>query len=254
MSSGGPNEPAEGPVTVVPLASVIRRPTRRFSPEDAIPKLDLDAPAEFPWRVRAVKRLLDLTASGVALLLLAPVMLIVAVLVKLTSRGPVLFTQERVRRLFGDNSATFTMLKFRTMVNDAEKASGPVWAAKDDARVTRLGKVLRKSRLDELPQLINVLVGHMSLVGPRPERPFFTDKLQQEIPAYADRVAALKPGVTGWAQVSLEYDSSVDDVRDKLLYDLAYAAHLYKLSSYLKIELQILLRTVLVVITGKGAH
>jgi lipopolysaccharide/colanic/teichoic acid biosynthesis glycosyltransferase len=220
----------------------------------SLAEFDFSAPANFPLRVRVVKRTLDVVGASVGLLLAAPAMLLVALVVWVTSPGPVLFGQERVRRIYGRGETTFTMYKFRSMVQDAEKKSGPVWAQKNDARITKVGRLIRKTRLDELPQLFNVLMGDMSLVGPRPERPHFTSQLQQDIPAYEDRVAALKPGITGWAQVSCEYDASVDDVKRKLLYDLAYSAHMYTLRAYLKMEIRVLARTVMVVLTGKGAH
>jgi lipopolysaccharide/colanic/teichoic acid biosynthesis glycosyltransferase len=216
--------------------------------------VDLAAPADFPLRVRVVKRLIDVVGASLGLILASPLIVGVALAVKLTSKGPVLYRQDRVRRARGNEYIDFTMLKFRSMVQDAEAKTGPVWAGKKDARVTSVGRLIRKTRLDELPQLWNVLRGDMSLVGPRPERKFFVDKLRREIPAYEDRIVALKPGLTGWAQVSREYDSSVEDVRSKLLFDMAYSAHLYKLSSYLRIELRIIFLTVGVVLTGSGAH
>ena len=146
------------------------------------------------------------------------------------------------------------MLKFRTMRNDAEEKTGPVWAGKSDSRITPVGKWLRRSRLDELPQFWNVLVGDMSLVGPRPERPFFTHKLAEQIPAYDDRIRAMRPGITGWAQTKCEYDSSLESVRRKLLFDVAYGAHLCRFGSYVRMEALILLLTFGVVLTGKGAR
>ena len=147
----------------------------------------------------------------------------------------------------------FTMYKLRTMYIDAEARSGPVWACDNDPRITRVGRLLRKLRLDELPQLYNVLRGDMSLVGPRPERPHFTSKLRGLIPGYDDRVSALKPGITGLAQIRCGYDTSIDSVREKILHDLTYAAHLYSLPTYLRLELRILLETVVVALTGRGS-
>ena len=214
----------------------------------------LDRPAPFPRRVAVAKRMLDIFCATLGLVILAPLMLIVAIAVKLTSRGPAFFRQVRVRHSHGAGEQLFTLIKYRTMRQDAETKSGPVWATERDPRITRLGNILRKTRIDELPQLFQVLSGSMSLVGPRPERPHFTRELRSEIPAYDDRVAVLKPGITGWAQVRCAYDSSVETVKNKLIYDVAYAAHLYDLRTYLKMELRIILLTVWVMIAGKGAH
>jgi lipopolysaccharide/colanic/teichoic acid biosynthesis glycosyltransferase len=211
-------------------------------------------PSPLPTPVRIVKRGVDILAAVVGLTLFAPVMAIVALAIRLSSPGAVIFRQERVQHAGPGGERTFTMLKFRTMREDAEAASGPVWAAEVDPRVTRVGKIIRRARLDELPQFWNVLMGDMSLVGPRPERPHFTGQLQQLIPGYDDRITALKPGITGWAQIHCGYDTSVDSVRTKLLYDLAYAAHLYRLGSYLRIEVRVILETVVVALTGRGAH
>lgn len=216
--------------------------------------LTLDRPAEFPLRVLITKRILDIVSSSCGLIVLMPLMVVVAIAIKLTSRGPVFFRQERVRHVLGSGEETFTLIKFRTMRRDAETKSGPVWATEHDPRITRLGNILRKTRIDELPQFFQVLRGSMSLVGPRPERPHFTKELRTEIPAYDDRAAVLKPGITGWAQVRCAYDSSVETVKNKLIYDVSYAAHLYSLRTYLKMELRIIILTVWVMIAGKGAH
>ena len=138
------------------------------------------------------------------------------------------------------------MIKFRSMRSDAEKLSGPVWSTKDDPRITKVGKFIRKVRIDEIPQMLNVLSGSMSLVGPRPERPFFVEKLSAEIPFYKRRLK-VRPGVTGWAQVKHKYDESVEDVKEKLRYDLFYIENM-SLSN----DLKILFRTVFVVIFGQG--
>jgi lipopolysaccharide/colanic/teichoic acid biosynthesis glycosyltransferase len=212
------------------------------------------APAPLPSTVLAAKRGLDILAALVGLTLFGPLMAVVAVVIRLSSPGPALFRQVRVQHAGPGGERTFTMYKFRTMRQDAEAASGPVWAAEDDPRVTRIGKIIRRARLDELPQFWNVLMGDMSLVGPRPERPHFTEQLQQLIPGYDDRIHALKPGITGWAQIHCGYDTSIESVRTKLLYDLAYAAHLYRLGSYLRIEVRVILETVVVALTGRGAR
>ena len=164
-----------------------------------------------------IKRALDIIGASILLMVLGPVMLFFAGLIKLTSKGPAFFKQVRV----GENSKLFEIIKLRTMRADAEKATGPVWARKRDNRITRLGNFLRKTHVDEFPQLINVLRGEMSLIGPRPERPFFVNRFRREIPNYEQRLA-VKPGITGLAQVRYKYDESLADVRNKLTYDLVY--------------------------------
>jgi len=166
---------------------------------------------------REIKRALDIVGASVLLIVLGPVMLFFAALTKLTSKGPAFFKQVRV----GEAGKLFHIIKLRTMRIDAEKATGPVWARKRDSRITRLGSFLRKTHIDEFPQLINVLRGEMSLVGPRPERPFFVNRFRREIPNYEQRLA-VKPGITGLAQVRYKYDESLVDVRNKLTYDLVY--------------------------------
>jgi len=166
---------------------------------------------------REIKRALDILGAVALLLLLGPVTLFCAVMIKLTSKGPALFKQVRV----GEGGKLFEILKLRTMRTDAEKASGPVWARKRDNRITRLGRFLRRAHIDEFPQLINVLRGEMSLIGPRPERPFFVNRFRHEIPNYEQRLS-VKPGITGLAQVRYKYDETLADVRNKLTYDLVY--------------------------------
>lgn len=194
-----------------------------------------------PWE-RAIKRAIDIFVSALILLAGLPVWILVAIAVKIDSRGPMFYTQERV----GKDEKRFHVIKFRSMTYDAEAASGPVWANKQDPRTTRVGKLLRKLRIDEVPQLINVLDGKMSLVGPRPERPFFVDQLSKEIPLYKRRLK-VRPGITGWAQVKHKYDESVDDVRKKVQYDLYYIENMS-----LRMDLKILASTVAVVLLGKG--
>lgn len=190
------------------------------------------------------KRFYELVTSTAALIVLLPVIVAVAVAVKLDSQGPVFFKQERV----GQNGEIFTVYKFRSMREDAEEETGPVWAAGDDSRVTRVGRFIRKTRLDELPQLFNVFRGHMSFVGPRPERPFFVEQLSKEIPYYVKR-HAVKPGITGWAQVRYSYGASVEDAKEKLQYDLYYVKNLSLL-----LDLEVIVDTFKVVVLGKGAR
>lgn len=191
-----------------------------------------------------VKRVFDVLFSGAILVLALPLMAITAIAIRLESRGPVLYRQERV----GLNGEVFEVVKFRSMRTDAEKDGTPRWATLNDDRVTRVGKFIRKVRIDELPQLFNVLRGEMSLVGPRPERQFFVDDLITKIPYYAVR-HSVKPGVTGWAQVRYEYGSTIEDSVEKLQYDLYYVKN-----HTLFLDLLILLETVAVVLTGKGAR
>ena len=192
---------------------------------------------------RVLKRLIDLVMAAVGLVLATPLMLLTALAIRLESPGPVLYTQERV----GENDRLFTLCKFRSMRSDAEK-SGPVWAKSGDARVTRVGRFIRLTRLDELPQLLNVLRGDMSFVGPRPERPYFVQQLTAQIPFYAER-HAVKPGVTGWAQVRYRYGSSIEDAMEKLRYDLYYIKHLS-----IAFDLTIVIDTVKVILCAKGAQ
>jgi len=229
-----------------------------------------------PARVKAmlaltVKRSMDIMGALVGLMLTLPVWMILPILIKLDSRGPVFYAQTRVgrnrrqrdrrycqrtdvddrrkrsRRRVDNIGIPFIMYKFRTMVDKAEAQCGPVWATENDPRVTRLGRIMRKSRLDEIPQFINVLLGHMSLVGPRPERPNFVKKYSAKLDDYSGRLN-VKPGLTGLAQVSTGYDSSDESVRIKLDYDLKYVDNWS-----LWLDLKILCRTVTVVLTGRGA-
>ncbi|MEW5744189.1 MAG: TIGR03013 family XrtA/PEP-CTERM system glycosyltransferase [Nitrospirota bacterium] len=193
---------------------------------------------------RAAKRLFDIAAALVGCILAAPLAPFIALLIKLDSKGPVLFRQVRM----GEQGKLFTLYKFRTMRQDAEKSSGAVWAQQDDPRVTRIGRFLRTSRLDELPQLFNILRGDMSLIGPRPERPEFIEGLSKIIPFYSQR-HAVKPGLTGWAQIRYPYGSSVDDAIEKLRYDLFYIKHMSML-----FDIGIILETIKVILFGRGAR
>ena len=217
------------------------------------------------------KRALDVVVSSVALILLSPLMLIAALVVKMTSPGPVLFEQERIglnrrtsdrrgsrsyrgserrdkdRRFVVNFGNPFKMYKFRTMVADAEKGT-PVWAQKNDSRITPVGAFMRRTRIDELPQFFNVLRGDMSIVGPRPERAYFIAQIEKDLPEFQDRLRT-KPGITGLAQVELGYTNTVDGMHNKLGYDLQYIKDLKPQS-----DLKILFKTVSVVLTGKGAY
>jgi sugar transferase (PEP-CTERM system associated) len=190
------------------------------------------------------KRLFDLAASALLLLLSAPIIAIAAVLVKLESKGPAFFRQTRVG-LYGQ---TFDILKLRSMRNDAEVAGKAVWAEKDDPRITRVGRFIRKVRIDELPQVWTVLRGKMSFVGPRPERPQFVDDLEGHLPYYAER-HMVKPGITGWAQINYPYGASLEDSRHKLEYDLYYAKNYTPF-----LDILILLQTVRVLLWPEGAR
>ncbi|MEY4563791.1 MAG: hypothetical protein RLZZ618_3068 [Pseudomonadota bacterium] len=193
---------------------------------------------------KIAKRVFDVLSSSVLLVLASPIMLLTMIAIKLDSRGPVLYSQERI----GLGGKGFMCLKFRSMGTDAEKDGVARWATKNDARVTRVGAVIRKTRIDELPQLISVLRGEMSMVGPRPERPSFVEQLKEQIPFYDVR-HSIKPGVTGWAQVRYSYGASVDDARKKHQYDLYYVKN-----NSLLLDLLVLIETVSVVLFREGAH
>lgn len=214
---------------------------------------------------RIFKRSLDLTASSIGLVALLPICLAIAAAVTLDTPGPVFYTQVRVginrrrgrrnghpsakeRRQADAFGRPFKIYKFRSMVADAERNTGPVWAAAQDSRITRVGKFLRRTRLDEIPQLWNVLLGDMSLVGPRPERPTFVQSLSVSIPDYPKRCSAL-PGITGLAQVKSRYDTSVDSANRKLQYDLYYLKN-----GRILLDLKIMAATVKVMARGEGAH
>jgi lipopolysaccharide/colanic/teichoic acid biosynthesis glycosyltransferase len=206
------------------------------------------------------ERVVNVTLAVIALLLLSPLLLLIALAVKLTSPGPILYTQTRIgidRRLARGNrsydrraqdlgGSVFTIYKFRTMRVDAERKSGAVWATRRDPRVTPIGRFLRASRLDELPQLFNVVLGDMNIVGPRPERPGIFARLRTEIEEYPLRQLA-KPGITGWAQINHTYDACVEDVRQKVRYDLEYIDR-----RSLAEDVRIMLKTVPVMLLRRG--
>jgi exopolysaccharide biosynthesis polyprenyl glycosylphosphotransferase len=193
--------------------------------------------------IKQFKRFFDIGASLLTLIFSLPCILAISIAIYLESKGPIFFRQDRV----GQDGRVFSLLKFRSMRVDAE-GDKPVWAGINDSRVTRVGKVIRKLRMDEIPQVINVLKGEMSFVGPRPERPFFTEKLTQEIPFYSYR-HTVKPGITGWAQICYPYGASKEDALEKLKYDLYYIKHM---SSYM--DFMILLETFKTVFFGRGSR
>ena len=212
-------------------------------------------------RSERLNRIVNVTLAVMALLVTAPILLLVALSVKLTSRGPLIYRQTRVgidrrwsgggeslydRRVRDLGGTVFTIYKFRTMTTDAERQSGAVWATAGDARVTLVGRFLRTARLDELPQLYNVIRGDMNIVGPRPERPSIFQWLRQDIPEYPVRQRT-KPGITGWAQVNQSYDADIDDVRSKVRYDLEYLQR-----QGLAEDVRIMLKTVPVMLLKRG--
>jgi len=192
---------------------------------------------------KKVKRYFDVALAFLGIVFAFPVGSAIALAIKIDSEGPVFYEQERV----GKDGKIFRVKKFRSMRSDAEKG-GPVWAAVEDNRVTKVGKIIRKLRLDELPQLLNVVKGDMSFVGPRPERPFFVKKLEKEIPYYFHR-HSVKPGITGWAQLCYPYGASKDDALEKLKFDLYYIKNIS-----LIFDLTIILETIKIVLWGKGAR
>ena len=218
--------------------------TRRLEPESLAPGWLHPSDGHACCRmVAATRRIMEVVVSVLLLLLTLPLLLLAALAIRLETPGPVIYRQVRC----GLGGRPFTLFKLRSMPVDAE-AGGPAWAALNDPRATRVGAVLRSLRIDELPQLYNVLRGDMSLVGPRPERPHFVEQLARDIPNYRDR-ALLKPGITGWAQVRFRYGASVDDARHKLAFDLYYVKN-----RSLQLDLLILALTVGVVLRREGAR
>ena len=189
------------------------------------------------------RRVISILISLACLALVLPLIPLVVLAIKASSPGPVLYRQRRV----GRNDVVFNCYKFRTMIPDAEADTGPTWAGDDDPRITPVGRILRTTRLDEIPQLWNVLNGDMALVGPRPERPEFVERLRQEVPYYNLR-HVIRPGITGWAQVNYKYASSVEDAKEKLKYDLFYIKNMS-----FGLDLITLLQTTKVVFLGRGA-
>jgi sugar transferase (PEP-CTERM system associated) len=232
-------------VRIEDVTTVYERLTGKILVEDVRPSWLIfgDGFRVSRW-TRAIKRTLDLLMSLAMFLVGLPFMALTALAIALEDGTPVIYTQERV----GEHGHTFFVYKFRSMRKDAESTGRPVWAAADDERVTRVGRFIRRTRLDELPQLWNVLRGDMSFVGPRPERPFFVEQLAREIPFYEQR-HAVKPGLTGWAQVKYRYGASIEDAMEKLRYDLYYIKHLSP-----AFDLTIIFDTVKVILFRKGAQ
>ncbi|MBE0539450.1 MAG: undecaprenyl-phosphate glucose phosphotransferase [Ignavibacterium sp.] len=228
---------------IVPDLYEILSGQARTSQLYGIPLIDI-MPELMPEWEKKLKRISDVVISLIILVLTLPLNIFVALAIRLDSKGPIFFKQERI----GMNNKKFKIYKFRSMFQDAEKNTGPVWSTKDDPRVTRVGKIMRKLRIDEIPQFFNVLKGEMSLVGPRPERSYFVEQLSQQIPYYKRRLK-VRPGITGWAQVKHKYDESIEDVKVKLRYDLFYIENMS-----LRMDIKILARTVLVVLFGKGHY
>ncbi len=232
---------AAGIGSVEYLAGVRRRPGRNGGAQSYV-----------PVSVRVAKRAFDIVAALSVLIATAPVTAVIAVAIRIDSPGPVFFRQWRVGEMRPNETRIFRMIKFRSMRTDAEATTGAVWATKRDPRVTRVGGFLRKTRLDEIPQMINVLKGEMSIIGPRPERPSFYGRLEAGVPFYVERTFGLRPGVTGLAQINQGYDRDIEDVRRKSMYDHAYAASLSSFGHWLARDLEIATRTFLVMILGRG--
>jgi exopolysaccharide biosynthesis polyprenyl glycosylphosphotransferase len=236
-------EPKNVGLKIVPDLYDILSGQARTAQIYGVPLIDI-MPQLMPEWEKRIKRVLDIIVSLLILIISLPIIAIASLVIKLDSKGPVFFRQERC----GLNNKIFRIIKFRSMQLDAEKVTGPVWSHKGDPRITRAGNILRKLRIDEIPQMINVLKGEMSIVGPRPERPFFVEKLSEQIPYYKRRLK-VRPGITGWAQVKHKYDESIEDVKIKLRYDLFYIENMS-----LRMDFKILVRTIFVVLFARGHY
>ncbi|GEM75401.1 sugar transferase [Vibrio sagamiensis] len=203
-------------------------------------------------KIYIAKRFFDITFSIILVCVTIPLFFIIPVAITFDSRGPIIYRQLRVGRCTPEQMALFQIMKFRTMYVDAERVSGAVWASQNDPRITPFGRFLRKTRLDELPQLFNVIKGDMSLIGPRPERPAFYKKLEDEIPFFVERTYGVLPGITGLAQVNQGYDSSIEDVRRKVSFDHSYALSLRSFYSWVSMDFSIIRKTLIVMLDGRG--
>ena len=235
-----------------PMMSERKRAAATLTTEQIAASGRLAALDYIPTSVLVAKRAMDIMVALIGLVLTAPLWPLVALAIRLDSPGPVIYRQMRVGRILADRTELFMILKFRSMCADAERATGAVWAQKNDPRITRVGAFIRRTRLDELPQLINVLRGHMSVVGPRPERADLYRRLELAVPFYSDRTAGLRPGITGLTQVVQGYDNNVEDVRRKVGFDAAYAMRLASFGSWLSSDISIMLRTIMVMASGRG--
>jgi len=251
-STGGTRIVAPASIDSPMGIEVVRRADRRIAPapSTAVPR----------DRSEIANRMVNVVLASIALVVLSPVIIVVAIAVKLTSKGPIVYSQTRVgldrrenhvdalydRRKQDCGGMIFTIYKFRTMRADAERNSGAVWATRNDPRVTKLGRILRRTRLDELPQLVNVIRGDMNIVGPRPERPSIFVRLREDLPDYRLRQRT-RPGITGWAQINHSYDTSIEDVRAKIRYDLEYLER-----QCLAEDLKIMVKTVPVMLFRKS--
>tara|TARA_B100000700_G_C14881180_1_gene778151 strand:- start:2 stop:1117 length:1116 start_codon:yes stop_codon:yes gene_type:complete len=204
-----------------------------------VPLIDINLNID-TFYVKRLKRILDILIAILGILIISPFWIIIALAIKINSKGPVFYKQERC----GKNGQNFNIYKFRSMVVDAEEGTGPVWAHIQDDRITKSGAFLRRFHLDETPQLINIIKGEMSFIGPRPERPYFIEKLQSEYPFYQRRLK-IRPGISGWAQIKQPFDTSIKDVRQKLKYDFYYIENIS-----LRLDLKILINTIWVVFWG----
>ena len=236
-------EPKNVGLKIVPDLYEILSGQAKTSQIYGLPLIDI-MPQLMPEWEKKLKRLMDVIVSLLILIITLPVTIPTAIVIKLDSEGPVFFRQTRC----GMNDTVFKIVKFRSMFNDAEKLTGPIWSQKHDPRITKVGKIIRKVRIDEIPQMYNVLKGEMSLVGPRPERPFFVEMLSKEIKYYKRRLK-VRPGITGWAQVKHKYDETIEDVKIKLRYDLFYIENMS-----LRMDFKILFRTIFVVLFAKGHY
>ena len=197
---------------------------------------------ESKWSSSGMNRELDFLLSTITLIVFSPLFILIGIIIKINSKGPIIYSQKRL----GYHGRSYNIYKFRSMVADAEDESGPVWTLDDDPRITSIGKILRKYRIDELPQFINVFLGQMSIIGPRPERPYFIEKLKEKFPLY-ERRFRVRPGITGWSQIKHPSDTKEEDVRQKLRYDFYYIENLS-----FNLDLKIFASTIAVVLSGRG--